>query len=69
MAKHIIGPVEMGAKPPGWRVLLEGCQTSEGRMAWCIVPEFAAGMSKAKAQDVCDSLMAFLVRTMQSRGG
>jgi len=67
MARHLIGPTESGAKPPDWLVLLEGCQTPEGRMAWCVMPAFAAGMTKGKAQDVCDSLMAFFVRVMHER--
>ena len=67
MPRHLIGPMEMSHKPPGWRVLLEGCQTPEGRLGWCILPELAAGMTKAKAQDICDSLMAFLVRAMADK--
>jgi len=68
MARHVIGPLEQGAKPPGWRVLIEGCQTQEGRMAWCMIPELAAGMTKAKAQDIADSLLAFLLRVRPGAG-
>lgn len=68
MSKPQIGPVFSGGRPPGWRVYIEGLVTTDLHLAWSIDPTSAMGMTRQRADDVANSLRAFLYTLMRPSG-
>lgn len=61
-----VGPLTIGAPPPGWRVVLECSVTPAGNVAWSILPDVASGMTAAQARLMAESLHAFLRTLVRS---